>query len=57
MESKNPFDEQKTMVIVKNEIEKHLNEETKYDAYEAEKLCKTMSWNIRNNIRDLDFER
>lgn len=45
------------MVIVKNEIEKHLNEETKYDTYETRKLCKTMSCNIKDSIKDLEFER
>lgn len=57
MESKTPFDEKKAMVIVKNEIEKHFNEETKYDAYETEKLCASMTRNIKNNIKDIGFER
>lgn len=57
MESKNPFNEHKAMTVVKNEIEKYLDENTKYDPNQAIKICEAMSLNIRNNICDMNFER
>lgn len=57
MESKTPFNENKAMIAVKNEIKKYLDENTKYDPYQATKICETMSFNIRNNICDMNFER
>ncbi|XP_025204332.1 tctex1 domain-containing protein 1-like [Melanaphis sacchari] len=57
MESKNPFNENKALTIIKNETMKHLNNETKYDPDEATKIAATMSLRIRDGIYDLDFER
>lgn len=57
MESKNPFNERKSIDAIQYEIEKHLNEKTKYDPYESAKLCAAMSLGIRNSIIDLNFER
>lgn len=57
MESKNPFDEQKTIVLVKSEIEKYLNENTEYNPLDAIRICKALSIDIRNGIVDMNFER
>lgn len=57
LESKNPFNENKAIAIIKNEIGKHLNNETMYDPEEAAKICASMSLSIRDRIYDMDFER
>jgi len=57
IESKNPFSENKVMVVIKKEIEKHLNNETRYDPDEAIRISTAMSLGIRDGIYDLDFER
>lgn len=57
LESKNPFNEHVVTKIVNSEIKKNFNETTRYDSYEAVKICAAMSLNIRNNIYDLEFER
>lgn len=57
MESQNPFNERKAIDAIQIEIEKYLNEETKYDPYESAKICAAMSLSIRNSITDLNFER
>jgi len=57
LESKNPFNENKAIAIVKNEIKKNLNNETKYDPNEAARISATMSLSIRDSIYDMDFER
>lgn len=57
LESKNQFNENKAMTVVKNEIERYLNNDTKYDSDEAAKICATMSLSIRDGICDMDFER
>lgn len=57
LESKNPFNENKAMTIVKNEIQKHLNNETRYNPDEAGRISATMSLSIRDGIYDIDFER
>lgn len=57
LESKNPFNENKAMAVIKNEIEKHLNNDTRYDPEEAAKISATMSLGIRDGIHDMDFER
>lgn len=57
LESKNPFNENKAMAVIKREIDKHLNNETTYDPDEAAKISATMSLSIRDGIYDMDFER
>lgn len=57
LESKNPFNENKAMAVIKNEIKKHLNNDTRYDPEEAAKISATMSLSIRDGIYDMDFER
>jgi len=57
MDSKKPFDERLAKVVLKTEIEKHLNDETKYDQNEAIQTCINISLNVRNKIRDMDFDR
>jgi len=57
LESKNPFNENKALTIIKNETMKHLNNETRYDPDEAARISATMSLSIRDEIYDLDFER
>ncbi|CAI6344423.1 unnamed protein product [Macrosiphum euphorbiae] len=57
MDSKKPFDERLAKVVLKTEIENHLNDETKYDQNEAIQTCINISLNVRNKIRDMDFDR
>lgn len=57
MESKKPFDELLAKVVLKTEIEKHFNDETKYDPNEAIQTCFSISLDVRNRIRDMDFDR
>lgn len=57
LESKNPFNENKALSVIKTEIEKHLNNETRYDPDEAARISATMSFSIRDGICDMDFER
>ncbi|CAI6349706.1 unnamed protein product [Macrosiphum euphorbiae] len=57
LESKNPFNENKALAVIKNETMKHLNNETRYDPDEASRISATMSLSIRDEICDLDFER
>lgn len=57
LESKNPFDENKAMSIIKNEIKKYLNNETKYDPDEIGRITSAISLSIRDGIYDMDFER
>lgn len=57
LESQNPFNKNKALTVIKNEIKKHLNNETRYDADEVAKICAIMSVSIRDNICDKDFER
>jgi len=57
LESKNPFNENKAMAVIKNEVKKHFTNETKYDPNEAAKISATMSLSIRDKICDMEFER
>jgi len=57
MESKKPFDELLAKVVLKTEIENHLNDETKYDKNEAIQTCISISLNVRNRIREMEFDR
>ncbi|XP_060838468.1 dynein light chain Tctex-type protein 2B-like [Rhopalosiphum padi] len=57
MESKNPFDERLAKVVLKTEIENHFNNETKYDPNEAIQTCYNISFNVRNKIREMEFDR
>jgi len=57
LESKNPFNENKAMAVIKNEVKKHFNNETKYDPDEAGIISKAMSLSIRDNICGMEFER
>jgi len=57
MESKKPFDELLAKVVLKTEIEKHFDNETKYDPNEAIQTCFKISLNVRNKIREMDFDR
>lgn len=57
LESENPFNENKALTVIKNEIKNHLNNETMYDPEEAARICATMSLSIRDGISDMDFER
>lgn len=57
LKSKNPFNENKAMAILKSEMEKHLNNETKYNPEEAAIISTTMSLSIRDSICEMDFER
>ncbi|XP_025209265.1 tctex1 domain-containing protein 2-like [Melanaphis sacchari] len=57
MESKKPFDERLTKVVLKTEIENHFNNETKYDSNEAVQTCSNISLNVRNKIREMEFDR
>ncbi|XP_060867215.1 dynein light chain Tctex-type protein 2B-like [Metopolophium dirhodum] len=57
MDSKKPFDELLAKVVLKTEIENHLNDETKYDQNEAIQTCINISLNVRNRIREMDFDR
>lgn len=57
LESKNPFNENKAMTVIKNEIKKYLNNETKYDSDEAARISATISHSIRDGIYDMDFDR
>jgi len=57
MDSKKPFDERLAKVVLKTEIENHLNDETKYDQNEAIQTCISISLNVRNRIREMDFDR
>lgn len=57
LESKNPFNENKAMSVIKNEIKKYLNNETMYEPDEAAKISSAISLSIRDGIYDLGFER
>ncbi|XP_003242459.1 tctex1 domain-containing protein 2-like [Acyrthosiphon pisum] len=57
MDSKKPFDERLAKVVLKTEIESHFNDETKYDQNEAIQICINISVNVRNRIREMDFDR
>jgi len=57
MDSKKPFDERLAKVVLKTEIENHFNDETKYDQNEAIETCINISLNIRNKVREMDFDR
>lgn len=57
LESKYPFNKNKVLSVIKNEIEKHLNNETIYEPEEAARISATMSLSIRDGISDMDFER
>jgi len=57
MESHNPFNEEKVVELIKNEIEKDFNENFKYDPFEAINICGAMSFNIRDNICKMNFDR
>lgn len=55
LESKSPFNKNKVMAVIKKEIKKNLNDETRFD--EAAKISASMSQSIRDDIYDMDFER
>lgn len=57
MDSKKPFDENLAKVVLKTEIENNLNDETKYDHNEAIQTCINISLNVRNRLREMDFDR
>lgn len=57
MDSKKPFDERLAKVVLKTEIENNFNDETKYDQNEAIQTCINISINVRNKIRQMDFDR
>ncbi|KAF0752160.1 tctex1 domain-containing protein 2-like [Aphis craccivora] len=57
MESKKPFDERLAKVVLKTEIENHFNDETKYDPNEAIQTCSDISLNVKNKIREMEFDR
>lgn len=57
LESKNPFNENKALSVIKKEIEKHLNSEIRYDPDEIARISATMSFSIRDGICDMNFER
>jgi len=57
MDSKKPFDERLAKVVLKTEIENHFNDKTKYDQNEAIQTCNNISLNVRNRIREMDFDR
>ncbi|KAL5242837.1 hypothetical protein ACI65C_010247 [Semiaphis heraclei] len=57
MNSKKPFDERLAKVVLKTEIENHFNDETKYDPNESIQTCIDISLNVRNRIREMDFDR
>lgn len=57
MESKKPFDERLAKVVLKTEIENHFNDETKYDPNKAIQTCSDISLNVKNKIREMEFDR
>ncbi|XP_026814540.1 tctex1 domain-containing protein 2-like [Rhopalosiphum maidis] len=57
LESKNTFNENKALIVIKNETMKHLNNETRYNPDDATRIAANMSLSIRDGIYDLDFER
>lgn len=57
LESKNPFNENQALTVIKNETMKYLNNETRYNPDEATRIAAAMSLSIRDGIYDLDFER
>lgn len=57
LESKNPFNENKALAVIKSETEKYLNNETRYEPDEAKKIAASMSHGIKDGINEMDFER
>jgi len=57
MDPKKPFDERLAKVVLKTEIENYFNDNTKYDQNEAIQTCINISLNVRNRIREMDFDR
>lgn len=57
MDSKKPFNENLAKVVLKTEIENNLNDQTNYDHNEAIQTCINISLNVRNRIREMDFDR
>lgn len=57
LESKNPFNENKAIAIIKRETEKYLNNETRYDPDESTRIAAAMSLGIKDGIYEMDFER
>lgn len=57
LESKNPFNENKAITIIKRETEKYLNNETRYDPEEATRIAAAISLGIKDGIYEMHFER
>ncbi|KAG8222063.1 hypothetical protein J437_LFUL000507 [Ladona fulva] len=57
LESKNPFNKDKVMNIIKEVLESELSEVQKYDDEECRKLGHKISQEIRSRVRLLDFDR
>ncbi|XP_026683843.1 uncharacterized protein LOC113469959 [Diaphorina citri] len=57
MSSLNPFQPDRVEKIVKEVVHSHLNETTQYDPETAKEISLTMTAELRDRVKQLEFER